>query len=179
MNILLKEFIGHILSDYVMTTYMGIPDDYKLYMYSALGMMFGGVILLVVSLIDRNEYLLVSSITATTCGFFLSMGMSLLFINKKRKDQNAEIPISILARIILLAAFGFSTYSIIFSIFYMLNNENPFVPNLWIALAIAVPIVVIGLIIADIIINRRRKKKKERKELEEKMRKEFEEELEE
>ena len=162
-----------------MTTYTGIPDDYKLYMYSALGMMIGGVILLVVSLIDRNEFLLVTSITAATCGFFISMGMALVFINKQRKDQNVKIYISTLARIILLVAFGFSTYSIVFSVFYVIDSENIFVPNLWIVVSIAVPIVVVALIVADIITIRRRKRKKEQEELEKKLKKEFEEEEEE
>jgi hypothetical protein len=154
---------------------MGIPDDYKLYMYSALSMMFGGVILLVVSLIDTNGFLLGASLTATACGFIISMSMAAFFISKKKKDQNVEIFISTLTRIILLIAFGFSTYFIVFSVFYVIDADHPFVPNLWIAVAIAVPVVVVALIFADIISIRLRKKKKEQKEQEEQLRKEFEE----
>lgn len=158
-----------------MTTYMGIPDEYKLYMYSSLGLMFGGVILLVVSLIDTNEFLLGASLTATACGFIISMSMAAYFISKKKKDQNAEIFISTLTRIILLIAFGFSTYSIVFSVFYVIDADHPFVPNLWISVAIAVPVVVVSLIVADIVITRLKKKKKEQEEQEEQLRKEFEE----
>ncbi|MHA1200615.1 MAG: hypothetical protein ACTSQF_14955 [Candidatus Heimdallarchaeaceae archaeon] len=160
-----------------MTVYTGIPDDYKLYLYSALGMMFGGVILFLVSLFDTNEFLFAASLTAIICGFLISMGMALYFIRKKKKDRNVEILISTLTRIILLVLFGFSTYFIVFSVFYSIDAENPFSTNLWIATAIAVPIVVVALIVADIITIRRREKKKEQEEQEKKLRKEFEEDL--
>ncbi len=162
-----------------MTTYMGVPEEYKVYMYSALGVMFGGVILLIASLFDMNELLLAASLTAITCGFFISIVLAGFFIRKKKKDRNVEIFISTLARILLLIAFAFSTYLIVFSVFFMINNLEQLSAAQWInvaiASAIAVPIVVIGLLAADIIFNKRRKKKKEQEEQDEKLQKEFEE----
>ena len=160
-----------------MTVYTGIPDDYKLYLYSALGIMFGGAILLVVSLFDTNEFLLAASLTAAGCGFFISMTMALYFMRKKKKDRNVEIFISTFTRILLLVSFAASTYFIVFSVFYMLNVEEPYTTALWIAVAIAVPVVVIALITADIVLMKRREKKKEQKKLDEELMKEFEEDL--
>jgi len=68
---------------------------------------------------------------------------------------------------------------IVFSVFFMINNLEQLSAAQWInvaiASAIAVPIVVIGLLAADIIFNKRRKKKKEQEEQDEKLQKEFEE----
>jgi len=160
---------------------MGIPEEYQVYMYTALGVMFGGVILLIISLFDMNEFLLAASLTAIICGFFISIGLAGFFIKKKKKDINVKIFISTLARILLLIAFAFSTYLIIFSVFFMINDLEQLSSAQWIDVAIvaaiAAPIVVIGLLTADIVINKRRKKKKEQEEQNKELKKEFEEDL--
>ena len=172
--------------DYIsllMPTVIGVPEEYQVYMYSALVMMFGGVILFVVSLFDMQDLLLGASLTATGLGFIIASVMAFGFIRKKKKDINAEILISTLTRTLLLFAFAASTYFIIFSVFFMINDLEQLSTSQWInvgiSTAIAAPIVVLTLVIADILTNRRRKKKKELEEENKKLRKEFEEGLDE
>ncbi|MCE7742710.1 MAG: hypothetical protein GOP50_09655 [Candidatus Heimdallarchaeota archaeon] len=156
-----------------MTLFIGVPEDYQVYMYTALGLMIGGVVFFIVSLFDMMTFLLAASLTAVGFGFLISAGMAMAFIRKKKRDRNAEIVISTLVRIILIIVFALTTYLIIFSGFFIL--EQQYSTNCWITQAIAIPVVVIALIVADILVNRRRKKKKEKEELDEKLKKEFEE----
>ncbi len=158
-----------------MTLFVGVPEDYQVYMYTALGLMLGGVVFFIVSLFDMMTFLLAASLTAVGFGFLISAGMAMAFIRKKKRDRNAEIVISTLIRIILITVFALTTYLIIFSGFFILEQE--YSTNYWIAQAIAIPVVVIALIAADILVNRRRKKKKEQEKLDKELKKEFEEDL--
>lgn len=138
-----------------MTTFYGIPEDYKLYVYVSTGMMIGGIVSLIAFLIIQSSFMISASITAIGCGFIITSGMAIGFIKKKQKDRNVEIHISKIIRIILIVAFALSAYFIIFSAFYMLNTE--FSTTFWIAESIAIPAVIASLVIIDIIQIRRRK----------------------
>ncbi len=138
-----------------MTTFYGIPDDYKIYMYVSVGMMIGGVVSFIAFLIIQSSFMISASITTIGCGFIITSGMALSFIIKKKKDINKEINITTVIRILLIAAFALSTYFIVFSAFYMLNTE--FSVTFWIVESITIPIVVVSLVIYDIILIRRRK----------------------
>ena len=137
---------------------VGTPEKYRLYMYSALGIMFGGVVTLLIGLIIMNGPLLYVSFSACGFGFLLSMGIAIGLMRTKKKNPNAEFNITIIIRIILILAFAACTYFIVFSAYY--NESNPYSTNMWITQAIAIPIVVVSLIITDILLSLNRKKKK-------------------
>ena len=162
-----------------MVSIYGVPEEYRVYIYSALGLMFGGVILLIVSLFDMNALLLAASLTTVMCGFLITAIQSGILLWRKKKDWKTDFSLSILNRIILLISFAFSAYLIVFSVYFMINDLEPLAGSQWtdvaIGTAIAAPIVVIALITADVLYNKRRKKKKEQEEQDKKLRKEFEE----
>ena len=135
-----------------MTVLTGIPENYRVYMYAALGMMLGGVVLFVVSLIGENAFLLGASPIAVGCGFLLTAGMGFGFIRKTKKDRNAEILVTTFIRILLIAAFALSTYFIIFAGFF--GIEEHFGGTFWVVQMITIPVVVISLVVFDIILNR-------------------------
>ncbi len=141
----------------IMPILVGTPEKYKLYMYSALGIMFGGVVTLIIALIIHIPGLLYASFSAAGFGFLLSMGIALGLMRKKKKDTNAEFNITILIRIVLILAFAACTYFIVFSAYY--NEVDPYSTEMLITQAIAIPIVVISLIVGDTILSLRRKKK--------------------
>lgn len=151
-----------------MVQIIGVPEDYHVYMYAALGMMFGGVILFIVGLIDTNEFLVGASLIAVATGFFLAAGMAFGLIRKRKKNKTAELTISIFIRIILITAFAFSTYFTVFGGFFAIGEE--WSGTFWVVELIAIPSVVVALITADMLLIRKRKKKeqieKEAKELE-------------
>ena len=136
---------------------VGTPEKYRLYMYSALGIMFGGVVTLIISLITFIAPLLYVSFSAAGFGFLLSMGIAIGLMRTKKKNTNAEFNITIPIRIILILAFAACTYFIVFSAYY--NETDLYSAQMWITQAIAIPIVVVSLIISDILLTRKRNKK--------------------
>ena len=136
---------------------VGTPEKYKLYMYSALGIMFGGVVTLIFSLIFQIVPLLYASFSAAGFGFLLSMGIAIGLMRKKKKDSNAEFNITIPIRIVLILGFAACTYFIVFSAYY--NESDLYSTKMLITQAIAIPIVVVSLIVGDILLSSRRKKK--------------------
>ena len=137
---------------------VGTPEKYRLYMYSALGIMFGGVIILIISLIIHVIPLFYASLSASGFGFILSMGIAIGLMRKKKKDPRAEFNITVFIRIILILAFAACTYFIVFSAYY--NETDPYSTKMWITQAIVIPIVIVSLITADTILSIRRNKKK-------------------
>jgi len=135
---------------------VGTPEKYKLYMYSALGIMFGGVATLIVALLIHIPSLLYVSFSAIGFGFLLSMGIAIGLMRTKKKNINAEFNITILIRIVLILAFAACTYFIVFSAYY--NELNPYSTEMLITQAIAIPIVVASLITADVFLSLRRNK---------------------
>ena len=132
----------------------GTPEDYKVYMYTAVGMVLVGVVAFVVFLIIGIAALISASIITIGCGFTIAAVMGFGFLRKKKKDTNADFNITILIRILLLLAFAVSTYLIVFAGFYV--ETDPFSANMLITLTIALPIVIISLITCDLFLNRKR-----------------------
>jgi FtsH-binding integral membrane protein len=132
----------------------GVPEDYKVYMYTAFGMILAGVVAFVVFLIIGIAALVSASVIAIGCGFTIVAVMGFAFLRKKKKDINADFNITILIRILLLLAFAVSTYLIVFAGFYV--ETDPFSTNMLITLTIALPIVIISLITCDLFLNRKR-----------------------
>ena len=135
----------------------GVPEDYKVYVYTAFGMMLAGVVAFVVFLIIGIAALVSASVIAIGCGFTVVAVMGFAFLRKKKKDINADFNITILIRILLLLAFAVSTYLIIFAGFYV--ESDPFSTNMLITLVITLPIVIISLIACDIFLSRKRNEK--------------------
>jgi len=137
-----------------MTRMFGTPEDYKVYMYTAVGMVLAGVVAFVVFLIIGIAALISASIITIGCGFTIAAAMGFGFLRKKKKDTNADFNITILIRILLLLAFAVSTYLIVFAGYYV--ETDPFSTNMLITLTIALPIVIISLITCDLFLNRKR-----------------------
>ncbi|MCE7749249.1 MAG: hypothetical protein GPJ51_12720 [Candidatus Heimdallarchaeota archaeon] len=137
-----------------MTRMFGTPEDYKVYMYTAVGMVLAGVVAFVVFLIIGIAALISASIITIGCGFTIAAAMGFGFLRKKKKDTNADFKITILIRILLLLAFAVSTYLIVFAGYYV--ETDPFSTNMLITLTIALPIVIISLITCDLFLNRKR-----------------------
>lgn len=137
-----------------MTRMFGTPEDYKVYMYTAVGMLLAGVVAFVVFLIIGIAALISASIITIGCGFTIAAAMGFGFLRKKKKDTNADFKITILIRILLLLAFAVSTYLIVFAGYYV--ETDPFSTNMLITLTIALPIVIISLITCDLFLNRKR-----------------------
>ena len=138
-----------------MTRMYGVPEDYKVYMYTAFGMMSAGVVAFVVFLIIGIATLISASVIAIGCGFTIAAVMGFAFLRKKKKDTNADFNITLLIRILLLLAFSVSTYLIVFAGFYVIESD-PFSTNMLITLTIVLPIVIISLIACDIFLSRKR-----------------------
>ncbi len=141
-----------------MTRMYGVPEDFKVYMYTAVGMVITGVVAFIIFLIIGITALISASVIAIGCGFFIAAGMGFGFLRKKKKDTNADLNITIVIRILLLLAFAVSTYLTIFSGFYIIESD-PFSTNMLITLAIILPIVIISLITCDLFLNRKRNEK--------------------
>lgn len=135
----------------------GIPDDYKVYMYTSLGMVLVGVVAFIVFLIIGIAALISSSIITIGCGFTIVAVMGFGFLRKKKKYTNADFNITLVIRILLLLAFAVSTYLIIFAGYYV--ETDPFSTNMFITLVIVLPIVIISLIACDIFLSRKRNEK--------------------
>jgi len=127
-------------------------------MYTAFGMILAGVVSFVVFLIIGITALISASVIAIGCGFTIVAVMGFTFLRKKKKDTNADFNITILIRILLLLAFAVSTYLIVFAGFYVIESD-PFSTNMFITLAIALPIIIISLIACDIFLSRKRNEK--------------------
>jgi hypothetical protein len=140
-----------------MTTY-DVPEDYKLYVYSAIGMMFLGIVAFIISLIFGDVPLVSASIAAISCGFLLSSGMFIGIVRntKKKKDIN----LSIIAKILIIAAIGYSTYLIIYSGFSASNPEFN-ITTMYITQGIIIPIVVVSIIAYDMYLVRKKKNEQE------------------
>lgn len=135
-----------------MTTYT-LPDEYKFHMFVAMGIVLAGVLAFIVALIFGDTPLLSASAIAIGCGFFIAMGLFFSIVRKKKKKKDSEL--SILGRILYFIAIGFSVYLIIFSGFYIKGHTFDS-KAMQISLAVAIPVVVISLIIADIYLYRKR-----------------------
>ncbi len=140
-----------------MVRMFGTPEDYQVYMYTAVGMVLAGVVAFIIFLIIGIAALISASIITVGCGFFIVAVMGFVFLRKKKKDTNADFDISIVIRILLLLAFAVSTYLIIFAGFYA--ETDPFSTNMFITLAIVLPIVIISLIACDLFLSRKRDEK--------------------
>ncbi|MCG3226067.1 MAG: hypothetical protein H7645_04050 [Candidatus Heimdallarchaeota archaeon] len=135
-----------------MTTYT-LPNEYKFHMFVAMGMILSGVLAFIIALIFGDTPLLSASAIAIGCGFFIAMGLFFSIVRKTKKKKDTEI--SIIGRIIYYVAIAFSIYLIIFSGFYI--REPTFNSKaMYISQAVAIPVVVISLIIADIYLYRKR-----------------------
>ena len=135
-----------------MTLYL-LEDEIKFHMFVAMGIVLAGVLAFIIGLIFQDTPLFSASAIAIGCGFFIAMGLFINSVRKEKRKKDAEL--SIIGRIIYHVAIGFSTYFIIFSGFYIKGLTFDSLA-LKISLAVAIPIVVISVILADIYQYRRR-----------------------
>ncbi|MBY8999488.1 MAG: hypothetical protein KGD64_01100 [Candidatus Heimdallarchaeota archaeon] len=92
-------------------TPVALPDEYRIYIYPALGLMIGGVVVFVISLIFQLEIILSASILAIAGGFFIAAVIGFIIIRRKRKHKKDEITTTF--KIITIATYLASVISII------------------------------------------------------------------
>ena len=134
-------------------TSIHVPEELKVYFYVAVGMILIGVLAFIIAFVFGDTSLLSASIIAIGCGFLTVaiVGFGFMQLAKRKED----FFITMLVRILYLIAIGFSTYFIIFSGFFVKGSIN--YRALYISVGIAIPVVIVSLISADIIIAKRRK----------------------
>jgi len=132
-------------------TSIHVPEELKLYFNVAVGMILVGVLAFLISLFFADTPLLSAGIIAIGCGFLIIaiVGFGFMQLTKKKDD----FAITMFVRILYLIAIGFSTYAIIYSGFFVRSPIN--YRLLYISVGIAVPLVVILLIIADVILSKK------------------------
>ena len=140
-------------------TSIHVPEELQLYFYTSVGMILVGVLAFIVSLFFADTPLLSAGIIAIGCGFLTVAIIGFGFMQLTKKED--DFAVTMFVRILYLLAIGASTYMIIFSGFYVRSPIN--YRAFYISIGVAIPIVIISLILADILLSKKRKEEEENK----------------
>ncbi len=131
---------------------VSVPEEYNKYIYPAIGIMIGGVVVFVVTLFLENEVLLSASVMAIGSGFFIAAVIGFIIIRRKKKNKGDEVTTTI--KIIILASYLAGIILIVDAALFVSNldiNTTAMVVIQWSIFAA----LVIGLIIFFVIKDKR------------------------